>query len=61
MKGYLVQIRSIPNLVNRDAPIYNSLGEACRDSRIRGERPVGPFLGEASFSQTLRFSGEPGR
>ncbi|KAI1345438.1 hypothetical protein F5Y01DRAFT_300504 [Xylaria sp. FL0043] len=61
MRKYLAQIRSIPNLVNRDAPICNALGEACRDSRIRGESPVGPFPDEASFSQMLRFPDEPSR
>ncbi|KAI1121435.1 hypothetical protein F5Y10DRAFT_272103 [Nemania abortiva] len=61
MKDYLTQVRSIPNSVNLDTPICNTLGEACRDSRIRNERPVGPFPDEASFSQVLRFSDEPSR
>ncbi|KAJ8128891.1 hypothetical protein O1611_g4739 [Lasiodiplodia mahajangana] len=61
MQGHLSQIRSIPNAVNRDAPICNTLGEACRDSRIRNERPVGPFPDEVSFSQMLRFPDEPSR
>ncbi|KAI8945088.1 kinase-like domain-containing protein [Xylaria longipes] len=61
MRDYLTQIRSIPNLVNQDNPICNAVGEAIRDSRIRGETPVGPFPDEASFSQMLRFSDETGR
>ncbi|KAI3325312.1 kinase-like domain-containing protein [Xylariaceae sp. AK1471] len=61
MRDYLTQLRSIPNLANHDAPICNTLGEACRDPRIRGEQPVGPFADEASFSQMLRFSDEPSR
>ncbi|KAI0096028.1 hypothetical protein GGR51DRAFT_553776 [Nemania sp. FL0031] len=52
---------SISKVVNRDAPICNTLGEACRDSRIRNERPIGPLLDEASFSQMLGFAGEPCR
>ncbi|KAJ2969309.1 hypothetical protein NUW58_g10019 [Xylaria curta] len=61
MRNYLAQMRSIPNLVNRDEPICNAIGEAIRDSRIRGETPVGPFPDEASFSQMLRFSDESSR
>ncbi|KAI0424604.1 hypothetical protein F5Y09DRAFT_134498 [Xylaria sp. FL1042] len=61
MRKHLSQIRSVPNLVNRDAPICNALGEACRDPRIRGEKPVGPFPDEAAFSQMLRFPDEPSR
>lgn len=61
MRDYLTQIRGIPNLVNHDEPICNAVGEAIQDSRIRGEKPVGPFPDEAAFSQMLRFSDEPSR
>ncbi|KAI3329947.1 hypothetical protein F4824DRAFT_492600 [Ustulina deusta] len=61
MKKHLAQVWSIPNFANRDARICNILVKACRDSRTRGEKPVGPFPDEASFSQVLRFSDEPRR
>ena len=58
---YLTQLRDIPSLPIPDSAISDSLGEACRDTRIRGARPVGPFGNEAAFSQVLRFSDEPAR
>jgi thiamine kinase-like enzyme len=39
----------------------HTLGEACRDHRIHGARPVGPFSDESTFSQLLRFSDDPAR
>lgn len=61
MKDYLAQLRDIPKTVNPNVAICNTLGEACRDPRIQGGEPVGPFTDEAAFSQTLRFSDEPSR
>ncbi|KAL2190560.1 hypothetical protein L209DRAFT_724385 [Thermothelomyces heterothallicus CBS 203.75] len=61
LKDYLSQLRDIPQTVNPEAPICNTLGEACRDHRIRGGDPIGPFADEAAFSQCLRFSDEPSR
>ena len=61
MKDYLSQLRDIPKTVNPDMAICSALGEACRDPRICGEQPVGPFLDEATFSQNLRFSDDPSR
>ncbi|KAI1144064.1 kinase-like domain-containing protein [Hypoxylon sp. FL0543] len=61
LKDYVAQLRDIPKLAKSDAAICNTLGEACRDSRIRGASPVGPFADEAAFSQILRFSDDPAR
>ncbi|KAI4865650.1 hypothetical protein F4820DRAFT_447857 [Hypoxylon rubiginosum] len=61
LKDYVSQLRDIPKLVNPDMAICNTLGEACRDPRIHGASPVGPFANEAAFSQMLRFSHDPAR
>ncbi|KAF5973627.1 ubiquitin interaction domain-containing protein [Fusarium bulbicola] len=61
LKGCVSQIRDIPKPANHDMVICNTLGEACRDPRIRDWSPIGPFADEASFSQNLRFSDEPSR
>ncbi|KAK3332699.1 kinase-like domain-containing protein [Cercophora scortea] len=61
MKDYVSQLRGIPNTANPDKPICNTLGEACRDHRIRYGDPIGPFADEAAFSQCLRFSDEDAR
>ncbi|KAF4471031.1 kinase-like domain [Fusarium albosuccineum] len=61
LKDCVSQIRDIPKPVNYDMAICNTLGEACRDPRIRDWAPIGPFPDEASFSQHLRFSDEPSR
>jgi hypothetical protein len=61
MKDYLTQLRDIPKTVNPHMAVCNTLGEACRDPRIRGGESVGPFSDEAAFSQSLRFSDEPSR
>ncbi|KAF4953600.1 hypothetical protein FGADI_5936 [Fusarium gaditjirri] len=60
LKDCVSQMRGIPNPVNHGITICSTLGEACRDPRIRDWAPVGPFPDEASFSQNLRFS-EPSR
>jgi hypothetical protein len=61
LKDYLAELKAIPNPFSPDKAISNTLGEACRDRRIRGAMPVGPFANEAAFSQVLRFSDEPAR
>ncbi|KAK4446309.1 kinase-like domain-containing protein [Podospora aff. communis PSN243] len=62
LKDYVVQLRAVPRS-QRPGPnvISNTLGEACRDCRIRGGMPIGPFANEAAFSQLLRFSDDPAR
>ncbi|KAF5571992.1 kinase-like domain-containing protein [Fusarium pseudoanthophilum] len=61
LKDCVSQLRGIPKPTNNDMAICNTLGEACRDPRIRDWSPIGPFPDEASFSQNLRFSDEPSR
>lgn len=61
LKDCLSQIRDIPKPVNYSMAICNTLGEACRDPRIRDWAPVGPCPDEASFSQYLRFPDDPSR
>ncbi|KAK4222193.1 hypothetical protein QBC38DRAFT_490472 [Podospora fimiseda] len=61
LKNYVAQLRDIPNPYGPDNVISNTLGQACRDTRICGARPVGPFPDEASFSQMVRFSDDPAR
>ncbi|KAF4450030.1 ubiquitin interaction domain-containing protein [Fusarium austroafricanum] len=61
LKDWVSQMRDIPKPVNHSMAICNTLGEACRDPRIRDWAPIGPFPDEASFSQHLRFSDEPSR
>ncbi|TVY25258.1 hypothetical protein LHYA1_G007005 [Lachnellula hyalina] len=61
MQVYLAQIRAIPKVVSPEYAICDTLGGACRDPRIKGANPVGPFLDEAAFSQVLRNSDEPSR
>ncbi|CVK97632.1 uncharacterized protein FMAN_11629 [Fusarium mangiferae] len=61
LKDCVSQMRDIPKPANHNMAICNTLGEACRDPRIRDWSAVGPFPDEASFSQNLRFSDEPSR
>ncbi|KAK8089530.1 hypothetical protein PG997_004491 [Apiospora hydei] len=61
MQDYLTQLRAIPKTVSPEYAICNTLGGPCRDSRIQDGNPVGPFMDEASFSQLLRNSNDPGR
>ncbi|KAK7951893.1 uncharacterized protein PG986_007621 [Apiospora aurea] len=61
MQGYLTQLRAIPKTVGPEYAICNTLGGPRRDSRIQDGNPVGPFVDEASFSQLLRNSNDPGR
>ncbi|KAI1810837.1 hypothetical protein GGS20DRAFT_589166 [Poronia punctata] len=61
LKHYITQLRTIPNTVNKKAPICDTLGGPCRDARIRGGDSVGPFADEAAFSQMLRIPDEPSR
>ncbi|KAI1080729.1 hypothetical protein F5B20DRAFT_538730 [Whalleya microplaca] len=61
MQEYISQLRAIPKTVNPDFAICNTLGEPCRDMRVRDGNPVGPFADEAAFSQLLRNPDEPSR
>ncbi|KAK4160268.1 hypothetical protein QBC43DRAFT_303939 [Cladorrhinum sp. PSN259] len=61
LRDYVAQIREIPNKFGPGSAICNTLGEACRDTRIRGASPVGPLADEAAFSQLVAFSDEPAR
>ncbi|KAI1404934.1 hypothetical protein F4819DRAFT_494538 [Hypoxylon fuscum] len=61
LKDYIAQLRDIPQSAKSDMAICNTLGEACRDHRIRGASPVGPFADEAAFSKMLRFSDDTAR
>ncbi|OSC97358.1 hypothetical protein PYCCODRAFT_1440229 [Trametes coccinea BRFM310] len=61
MQDYLAQLRTIPKTVNPDMAICNTLGEACRDPRLRGWEPMGPFPDEAAFSAMMRFPDDPAR
>ena len=61
LKDYLSQLRSVVKHTGPDTAVCNTLGEACRDPRIHGGEPIGPFADEASFSQLLRYSDEPSR
>ncbi|KAK0716232.1 hypothetical protein B0H67DRAFT_488211, partial [Lasiosphaeris hirsuta] len=61
LKDYVAQLRDMPSF-SPDNAISNTLSEACRDPRISGARPVGPFTDdEAAFSRVLRFSDDPAR
>lgn len=61
MQDIITQVRCIPKTVSLEYAICNTLGEACRDTRIRDGDPVGPFVNEAAFSQVLRNPDEPSR
>lgn len=61
MNEYITQLRAIPKTISPEFAICNTLGEACRDPRIRNANPIGPFVNEAAFSQLLRYPDEPSR
>lgn len=64
LQDCVAQMRAIPNSINTDKPICNTLGEALRDHHIGvagADQPVGPFVDEAAFNQVLRFPDDPGR
>jgi hypothetical protein len=61
LTNYVAQLRDIPTSTGSGMLISNTLGEPCRDPRIRGATPIGPFSDEAAFSQMLRFSDDPAR
>jgi aminoglycoside phosphotransferase (APT) family kinase protein len=61
LRDCVAQLRDMPQTTNQAKMICNTLGEACRDPRIHGGQPVGPFEDETTFSQELRFSDEPAR
>ncbi|CAI6067189.1 unnamed protein product [Clonostachys chloroleuca] len=58
---FLSQLRSIPKIHRSGVTISDTLGEACKDSRIRGGQHVGPFEDEAAFSKYLMFPDDPAR
>ncbi|KAG9496254.1 hypothetical protein J7337_012838 [Fusarium musae] len=60
MQSFVSQIRAVPPVGPKNR-ICNTLGQACSDPRIRDGDPVGPFEGEASFSQYLRHPDDPAR
>lgn len=60
MQSFISQIRAIPP-VGTKSRICNTLGQACKDPRIRDGNPIGPFEDEASFSQYLRHPDDPAR
>ncbi|KAK0721768.1 hypothetical protein B0T26DRAFT_739204 [Lasiosphaeria miniovina] len=61
LKDYMAQLRAIPKSVNPEMAICNTLGEPCRDPRLQGEFPIGPFPDEASFSRLMRYPDDPAR
>ncbi|KAI0099539.1 hypothetical protein F4814DRAFT_456319 [Daldinia grandis] len=61
LKDYVAQLRNISQLTKSDRAICNTLGEACRDPRIRHADSIGSFVDEAVFNQMLRFSDDPAR
>lgn len=61
LQDHVTQLRAIPKTINPSKAICDTLGGACRDSRVRGGNPIGPFVDEAAFSQMLRNSDEPSR
>lgn len=61
MQEYISQLRAIPKNVSPEFAICNTLGQACRDTRIRDGDPIGPFADETAFSQLLRNPNEPSR
>ncbi|KAK3375653.1 hypothetical protein B0T24DRAFT_205006 [Lasiosphaeria ovina] len=61
LRDYLAQLRNMPIPSSPGNAISNTLGEACREPRIGGARPIGPFPDESSFNQVLRFSDDPAR
>ncbi|KAH7219932.1 hypothetical protein BKA60DRAFT_647395 [Fusarium oxysporum] len=60
MQSFIPQIRAIPPVGPKNH-IYNTLGQACSDPRIRDGNLIGPFDDEASFSQYLRHPDDPAR
>lgn len=61
LQDYVTQLRAIPKTVNPDMAICDSLGGACRDTRILGGNAVGPFVDEAAFSAMLRSADDAAR
>lgn len=62
LQDYVAQLRAIPKTVNPDMAICDSLGGACRDTRMpMGGNPLGPFADEAAFSKMLRSPDDPAR
>lgn len=52
---FLSQLRTIPRSDQSSTVISDTIGEPCRDPRIRGGQPVGPFSREEAFNRFLMF------
>lgn len=61
LQDYITQLRAIPKAIDPSIAICDTLGGACRDSRVRFGNPIGPFTDETAFNQMLRYSDDPGR
>lgn len=59
--SFLSQLRSIPKTHRTGVAISDTLGEACKDTRLEDGQHVGPFEDEAAFSQHLMFPDNPTR
>lgn len=61
LQDYVKQLRAIPKTVNPEMAICDTLGGPCRETRVRGGNPIGPFVDEAAFSAELRNPDDPAR
>ncbi|KAH7171418.1 hypothetical protein EDB81DRAFT_638357 [Dactylonectria macrodidyma] len=61
MQDFVTQLRIIPRPTGVKHRICDTLGEACRDPRIRDANPIGPFDDEESFSRYLLYPDDPAR
>jgi aminoglycoside phosphotransferase (APT) family kinase protein len=61
LRGFVAQLRAIPNEFETQTPICNTLGQAIRDHRVLGGQPVGPCEDEAAFNKNVRFPDDPAR
>ncbi|OIW30179.1 hypothetical protein CONLIGDRAFT_597232 [Coniochaeta ligniaria NRRL 30616] len=60
LRHYISQLRRIPQTVNPDMAICNSLGKSLVNPRLQNPNR-GPFRDEREFSQTLMFPDDPSR
>lgn len=58
---YLAQLRTMRRNDQPGAAISDTVGGPCRDPRLRGGQPLGPFSDEEAFSQFLMFPDHPSR
>lgn len=61
LQDHITQLRAIPQPAGTGHAISDTLGGACRDTRIKDGEPVGPFADEASFNQELGDPRNPAR